>query len=104
MGIFRRLGVFSQVRLLSSLVPTRANQNHRLRRKSVTPLFTITINIKSIISRTSFLPIYSSRPSAARVVNMSSSAHRFGKIDLDNLNGEKSYGNWSLLSLATAAV
>ncbi|RUS14165.1 retinol dehydrogenase 12-like protein [Endogone sp. FLAS-F59071] len=34
------------------------------------------------------------RAPAARVVNVSSSAHHFGKIDLDNLNGEKSYSNY----------
>ncbi len=31
----------------------------------------------------------------ARVVTVSSMAHRLGKIDFDNLNGEKSYRRWS---------
>jgi NAD(P)-dependent dehydrogenase (short-subunit alcohol dehydrogenase family) len=31
----------------------------------------------------------------ARIVNVSSSAHRMGKIDFDNLNGEKSYNAMS---------
>jgi NAD(P)-dependent dehydrogenase (short-subunit alcohol dehydrogenase family) len=31
----------------------------------------------------------------ARVVTVSSSAHRFGRIRFDDLNGERSYGRWS---------
>lgn len=33
------------------------------------------------------------RPS--RVVSVSSLAHRYGRIDFDNLNGDRSYGKWS---------
>ena len=31
----------------------------------------------------------------ARVVNVSSNAHRFGAMNFDNLNSEKGYGKWS---------
>ncbi len=30
----------------------------------------------------------------ARIINVSSNAHRFGKIDFDNLQGERGYGEW----------
>ena len=32
---------------------------------------------------------------SARIVNLSSLAHGFGKINFDDLNSEKSYGSWS---------
>lgn len=34
------------------------------------------------------------KATAPRVINVSSSAHSFGKIELDNLNGEKKYSAW----------
>lgn len=39
------------------------------------------------------LPLLLSTPSA-RVVNVSSAAHRMGKIDFDNLDGSKGYSRW----------
>lgn len=38
-------------------------------------------------------PLRAAAPS--RVVNVASEAHRSGKIDFDNLQGERSYGNWA---------
>lgn len=40
------------------------------------------------------LPLILAAP-GARVVNVSSSAHQFGKIDFDNLDGTKSYRPWT---------
>lgn len=39
------------------------------------------------------LPLLNQTPNA-RIVTVSSTAHRFGKIDFDNLNAEKSYAKW----------
>jgi len=39
------------------------------------------------------MPLVLATP-AARVVTVSSSAHLFGQIDFDNLNGERSYSKW----------
>ena len=40
---------------------------------------------------------------SARIVNVSSLAHSFGKIDFDNLNSEKSYGAWQAYGAAKLA-
>ena len=40
------------------------------------------------------IPMLVSRP-GARVVTVSSVAHRFGRIRFDDLNGERRYGRWS---------
>ena len=39
------------------------------------------------------LPLINQTPEA-RIVTVSSEAHRFGKIDFDNLNAEKGYAKW----------
>ncbi len=39
------------------------------------------------------LPLINQTPKA-RIVNVSSTAHRFGKIDFDNLNAEMGYAKW----------
>ena len=39
------------------------------------------------------LPALASRP-GARVVTVSSNAHKFGRIDFDDLDGAKKYGSW----------
>ena len=39
------------------------------------------------------LPLINQTPEA-RIVTVSSTAHRFGKIDFDNLNGGKGYAKW----------
>jgi len=45
------------------------------------------------------LPAIRQAPSA-RIVNVSSQAHRRGKVDFDDLNAEKSYGAWSQYGLS----
>ncbi len=39
----------------------------------------------------------------ARIVNVSSSAHRMGKVEWDNLNAERKYGRWSAYGLSKLA-
>ncbi len=48
------------------------------------------------------LPILAATPQA-RIVTVSSMMHRFGKINFDNLNGEKKYATWAAYSQSKLA-